>query len=272
MKFAIMLPTCNRGWLLPRAIDSVVAQTHREWSLYIVNDGSTDNTDVVVAPYLSDPRIHYIRLDENRGKMHALNIALDRIVPDGADWFTVVDDDDQLVDRCLELVHAEVLRYPDHGLIVFSTVHPDGTPITRMKVTGPRNYLWARMLSRKVVHDAHEFGLVRLLRDQRFHAPARTAMIRIFWGEFSLKAGSVFCNQPTRITEYLCDGITRTQRRGSRRRRTEGRLKRAMLRAHVWRGVARRYRHAHLVYCVYVKLLWHVARCHLILWLLPRDR
>ena len=272
MKFAILLPTCNRGWLLPGAIDSVVAQTYREWSLYIVNDGSTDNTDGAVAPYLSDPRIHYIRMDRNRGRLHALNVALDRIALDGADWFTEMDDDDRLLDRCLELARTEIRRYPDHGLIIFSTVHPDGTPITRMKATGPRNYLWDRLLSRKVVLDAHEFGLVCLLGDQRFYAPARTDMMRIFWGEFSLRAGSVFCNRPTKMKVYLYDGITRTQRHGNRRKRTEGRLIRAKLRAHVWRSVVRRYRHAFLIYCVYVKLLWHVARWRLTLWLLPRDR
>ena len=272
MKFAIILPTFNRCRLLPRAIESVISQTYEDWSLYIVDDGSTDDTDAVIAPYLSDARVHYLRLNENRGKMYALNVALDHIGVDGADWFTEMDDDDRLVEDCLEFVSAEVCRYSGQGLFVFSAVRPDGIPITGMKVTGSRNYCWNRMLSKRVVRDAHEFGAVRFLADQRFHAPARSAMLRIFWGEFSLKAGAVFCDRPTKIKEYLSDGITMTRRSAAGRQRTARRLVRARYRVRVWRSVLGRHGGSILTYCVYGNLLFHLAQYRILSWLASRVR
>ena len=62
MKFSIIIPTYNRAVFLPKAIESVLAQTYTGWELIIVDDGSTDNTKDVVAQY-SDSRIRYIYQD-----------------------------------------------------------------------------------------------------------------------------------------------------------------------------------------------------------------
>lgn len=272
MKFAIILATYNRGPLLPRAIDSVVAQTYSNWTLYIIDDGSTDDTESIAAPYLVDSRIRYVRLEKNKGKMNALNVGLDHIRMNDADWFTLMDDDDQLIDDCLDFVFAQIRRYSDCGLFIFSVLDLDGTPITRMKVTGPRDYCWNRMVTKNIIHDAHEFGAVRFLGNQRFHAPARSAMLRIFFGEFSLKAGSVFCDRPTMIKEYLPDGITMTRRKQTRRMRTEGRLMRTRHRLHVWREVIRHHPGAFPVYCVHGNLIFHLIQYRIQSWLLVFNR
>ena len=272
MNFAIILATWNRGSLLPRAIDSVVAQIYPNWTLYIIDDGSTDDTESVVASYLVDSRIRYVRLEKNQGKMNALNVGLDHIRMDGADWFTLMDDDDQLFDDCLDFVFAQIRRHPDCGLSVFSVVGLDGTPITRMKVTGLRDYCWNRMLTKNITGDAHEFGAVRFLGNQHFHAPARSAMLRIFFGEFSLKAGSVFCDRSTMVKEYLPDGITMTRRKETRRKRTEGRLMRTRHRLHVWRKVIGHHPGAFRVYCVHGNLIFHFMQYRILSLLLALDR
>lgn len=76
MKFSIIIPTYNRAAFLPKAIDSVLAQTYTDWELIIVDDGSTDNTKDVVAQYC-DSRIKYIYQENaersaarNNGVMH----------------------------------------------------------------------------------------------------------------------------------------------------------------------------------------------------------
>lgn len=267
MKFAIILPTYNRDSLLPKAIDSIVTQTYPNWTLYIIDDGSTDDTGSMVASYLVDSRIRYVRLEENKGRLNALNVGLDHIRMDGADWFTLMDDDDQLIDDCLDFVVAQTRRHTDCGLFIFSVLDLDGTPITRMKVTGPRDYCWNRMVTKNIIRDAHEFGAVRFLGNQCFHAPARSAMTRIFFGEFSLKAGSVFCDRPTMIKEYLPDGITMTRRKETRRKRTEGRLMRTRQRLHVWREVTRRHPGAFPVYCVHGNLIFHLMQYRILSWL-----
>ena len=41
---SIVIPTYNRAHLLPRAIDSIIAQTMKDWEIVLVDDGSTDET------------------------------------------------------------------------------------------------------------------------------------------------------------------------------------------------------------------------------------
>ena len=57
---SVVLATCNRGRFLPEVIASVQAQSMQSWELKIVDDGSTDDTAAVVAPFLEDRRISYI--------------------------------------------------------------------------------------------------------------------------------------------------------------------------------------------------------------------
>jgi len=65
---SIVMPTHNRADYIGVAVDSVLGQTYTDWELVIVDDGSTDDTRTVVAQYLAhDPRIRYVRQDENRG-------------------------------------------------------------------------------------------------------------------------------------------------------------------------------------------------------------
>lgn len=63
---SVILPTYNRAYLLPRAIQSVLDQQYENLELIIVDDGSTDETAAVVVSN-ADPRIRYVRFEQNRG-------------------------------------------------------------------------------------------------------------------------------------------------------------------------------------------------------------
>lgn len=77
---SVIMPTHNRAPVIAKAIASVVAQSHCHWELLVVDDGSTDHTREVVAPWLDDPRIRYFRQEQggvskarNRGLAEAGN-------------------------------------------------------------------------------------------------------------------------------------------------------------------------------------------------------
>lgn len=75
---SVITPTYNRGYLIGRAIESVLAQTFTDFELIIVDDCSSDETPEIVSA-VADPRVSYVRLPENRGanfaRAHAVRMA-----------------------------------------------------------------------------------------------------------------------------------------------------------------------------------------------------
>lgn len=74
---SVIMPTYNQASFIRRAIISLMRQSYTKWELIIVNDGSTDNTEIMIEDYLESPNVHYCRLDNNEGMCKAINVALD---------------------------------------------------------------------------------------------------------------------------------------------------------------------------------------------------
>lgn len=90
-KVSVIIPTYNRATLLPRAVNSVLNQTYRDFELIIVDDGSTDNTKEVIRKY-KDPRIQYIKHDKNKGGSAARNLGIKMAK---GEYIAFLDSDDE---------------------------------------------------------------------------------------------------------------------------------------------------------------------------------
>lgn len=98
-EFSVIVPTFNRAAKLARAIDSVVCQTRGDWELLVMDDGSVDNTEQVVASF-GDSRIVY-SWEENWGgpaRPRNRGIAVAR-----GTWLCFLDADDWWVPEKLEV-------------------------------------------------------------------------------------------------------------------------------------------------------------------------
>ncbi|MFC1844584.1 glycosyltransferase family 2 protein [Thermodesulfobacteriota bacterium] len=90
MQVSVIIPTYNRAQSLKKAIDSVLAQSHKDFELIIVDDGSDDNTAELVEKYTHD--IVYLK-QKNRGPAAARNRGIERArynllaFLDSDDWF-----------------------------------------------------------------------------------------------------------------------------------------------------------------------------------------
>jgi glycosyltransferase involved in cell wall biosynthesis len=86
----ILLPTFDpKPALIRRAIQSVIDQTHGNWSLYVVQDGGEQAlTETIEAP--GDARVHFLSIP-HQGKAAALNHAMKQ---GGAKYVAYLDDDD----------------------------------------------------------------------------------------------------------------------------------------------------------------------------------
>ena len=76
-RVTVVMPTFLHEAFIRRAVESLRGQTMAAWRLVVVDDGSPDDTGVVVAPYLRDPRVGYVQLPRNEGLGRALNVGLD---------------------------------------------------------------------------------------------------------------------------------------------------------------------------------------------------
>lgn len=87
--FSIILPTYNRAQLLPTAINSVIGQEYSNWELIVIDDGSTDNTQMVVKK-IDDNRIKYY-YQENQERSIARN---NGVIKANAPYICFLDSDD----------------------------------------------------------------------------------------------------------------------------------------------------------------------------------
>ena len=86
-KVSIIIPTYNRANLLPRAIVSVLEQDFRDFEVLVVDDGSQERIEAVVSEYQnSDPRLRYLRLQENHGIGYARNFGLQQAHGEYTGW------------------------------------------------------------------------------------------------------------------------------------------------------------------------------------------
>lgn len=96
---SIIMPSYNTANYIGASIRSVQAQTWSNWELLLVDDCSTDNTDDVVAQFLNDSRIRYIRNDRNSGAALSRNRALREA---RGEWIAFLDSDDLWAPQKLE--------------------------------------------------------------------------------------------------------------------------------------------------------------------------
>lgn len=121
----IITPTYNREVLVQNTIQSVLNQTYTDWELIIVDDGSTDNTEQIIQPYLTDGRIRYLK-KQNSGQADSLNKGA--LLAKG-DFITFLDSDDEAYAAWLQVVHDHIKE--NTGIVCVGAIrkYPDGSLI-----------------------------------------------------------------------------------------------------------------------------------------------
>jgi glycosyltransferase involved in cell wall biosynthesis len=99
-KVSIIVPCFNQSDFLDECLNSVYKQTYKNWECIIVNDGSTDNTDLISRKWIEiDKRFKYVQ-KENGGLSSARNAGLSKAE---GDFIQFLDSDDLLNQQKLEL-------------------------------------------------------------------------------------------------------------------------------------------------------------------------
>lgn len=103
MLLSIIIPTYNRAHLIEHTLKSVLNQTRQDYEVIVVDDGSTDHTEAVVAPYLSE-RVSYVKI-ANSERGAARNKGTQLAKGTYVNWF---DSDDEMLPNHVEEVNLLV--------------------------------------------------------------------------------------------------------------------------------------------------------------------
>ena len=162
---SIIMPSYNTASFIAESIQSVLAQSYKDWELIIVDDCSPDNTDQVVKPYLSDERIMYLKNEKNSGAAVSRNRALREAK---GKWIAFLDSDDLwMPDKLKKQIsfmekndyHFSYTNYAE----IDTEDHSNGITVTgpkRITKIGMYNYCWPGCLT--VMYDKDVVGLIQI--------------------------------------------------------------------------------------------------------------
>jgi len=110
-KVTVYITNYNGACYLKEAIDSVYAQTFKDFELYYVDDGSTDDSLKIVAEY---EEIHVLVNSKNRGIAYSSNRVLERAK---GKYLLRLDADDVLMPTALEDLYATIENHPTWSVL-----------------------------------------------------------------------------------------------------------------------------------------------------------
>lgn len=105
--FSVVIPLYNKEKDIANTIDSVLAQTHLNFELIIVNDGSTDNSRRVVEQFKDDRIFLYNK--SNGGAASARNYGVQK---SNAEYIAFLDGDDYWYPDHLETLDEMIKKFP----------------------------------------------------------------------------------------------------------------------------------------------------------------
>ena len=125
------LPVYNSARYVRQSLDSLLAQTFRDFVLIISDNASTDGTAEICEQYAAtDPRVRYFRNDANIGNPRNFNRIAELTETRYLKWSTA---DDSWEPRFLELAFEVMESDPTIALVI-------RRPFSSMRWCNPRNY------------------------------------------------------------------------------------------------------------------------------------
>ena len=179
-KISIIIPVYNSEKYLRSALDSLIAQTFKEWEAIIIDDGSEDESGMICDEYTSrDNRFKTIHT-ENKGVSEARNLGI-RLST--GKYIGFLDSDDWLSDKTFEVLYngivdhdadiascKMVLEYPekkellqDQNNVGCKLFNRDDAIHNLMKENIFHNFLWDKLYKKELM--VHKFPQGRQYED-----------------------------------------------------------------------------------------------------------
>lgn len=132
IRFSIMMPVYNVEKYITKSIESVLNQSYDNWSLIIVDDGSTDSSGIIADDFAKkDSRIDVYH-KKNEGLLKTRRFALTKAK---GDYLIFLDSDDFLEPNMLSVISEKITTYNCDLLIFgFQRVNDDGEVLYKSSI------------------------------------------------------------------------------------------------------------------------------------------
>ncbi len=129
----VIIPCYNGSHFISEAIESVLAQSHTNWELLIIDDASTDNSTDVVKKYCHDKRIRILKNKKNLGIAKTKN----RGIKDSkGEFIAFLDQDDIWRDDKLSLQAKRLKQDSGAGVVCSGMLFIDPAGVETTVFTG----------------------------------------------------------------------------------------------------------------------------------------
>ena len=113
----VIVPIYNVENYLAHCLESLKRQTHKDFKIVLIDDGSTDNSSKIAKDFAdSNPNVEYVR-QENKGLGGARNTGLNLV---DTKYAAFLDSDDVLAPKTVELIRAKLDKYGEDVDIIFT--------------------------------------------------------------------------------------------------------------------------------------------------------
>lgn len=215
MFLTIFTPTYNRAHTLGRLYESLTRQTDFDFEWIVVDDGSTDKTEALVADFSHRDNkfsITYCK-QPNGGKHRAINRGVKLAK---GDWFFIVDSDDYLTDDAVETIKPymnEVFRMPDFAGVVFNRIYHNRETIgTSCDYEILDSDFLSYRVRLKYWGDKADIIKTSILQNYPFpdYPNEKFCTEGLVWYRMAKKYKARFINKGIYLCEYLPNGLTDT--------------------------------------------------------------
>lgn len=204
--FSVIVPAYNRASTIERTLLSIVNQSEKNWEIIIVNDGSTDDTDSVVLPFLEKETHPVIYIKKSNGGVHT---ARNTGVREARGFFYVeIDSDDELTPDALSLFKKAWDEIPDENKpeyreVVGLCIDEKGNVCGKKFPEGINSLAWNDAL--RACNDTHgehlACSITSIRKANLFPEPEGVTFYNesILWGKLALEYRSYYTNNIVRI-------------------------------------------------------------------------
>jgi hypothetical protein len=155
-RVSVLMAAFNAAGFIRESIESILAQTYRDFEFMIVDDGSTDESAAIAQSY-RDPRIIVLRNERNVG----LTASLNRGLRAAAGELIARQDADDISDpQRLELEVEALATHPNVALVgtQAKVMDADGASLGELRMPiDPLSIRWAQMFDNCFIHSAVMF-------------------------------------------------------------------------------------------------------------------